>query len=578
MLTSALYTSFAGLNNTEAKISVTSDNVTNADKPGYTRKEYDTDYSATIGRTLPSSGTITTINYNDFLFEELVEDTSIAARDALLAEYLTTYANEFGTLGGDSTASAYLNDIISNFDRLSINPEDESLKSQVVLSSKRLASELNRLSASTQDARLRADEEIESLVTEINAHVELIEELNSAIISTSLSGGSTANLEDDRRVQIEELSRLIDMDYFINSNNEVQIYTQGRPLLDSRAHTITYTANTALDKTTLYPGGFNSINLDGFDLTAAVSDGELGALIQIRDDYMVEEQAKLDEFANVLSDQLNALLNQGASMQPRSDIIGDTASLTGGTALGATGTIRIATLDSTGVVQNSADINLTALTDVNDLITAINTALSPDVSASLTADGELRLVAANTGEGVALNQMTSSFTPSGDSFSQFFGLNNLFSGDGADTIQVSDFLLADPASLATANISSGAIATGDTILFEGDSSLTQSIISAFETDFSYNAAGNFAAQTDTIDNYIDKIIADAALRANSAMTDAKIGETLVNQTKTTLANLSAVNIDEEMTNLIDLEAKYEASATMIATLQAMFDTLLASVR
>jgi flagellar hook-associated protein FlgK len=33
-----------------------------------------------------------------------------------------------------------------------------------------------------------------------------------------------------------------------------------------------------------------------------------------------------------------------------------------------------------------------------------------------------------------------------------------------------------------------------------------------------------------------------------------------------------------MANLIDLEAKYEASATMIATIQELFDTLIAAVR
>lgn len=578
MLTNALHTSFAGLRNTEAKISVTSDNVTNADKPGYTRKEYETDYASTVGRTIPATGTIATVDYNPFLFNALIEDTSVAAQDAIIAEYLTIFANEFGALNANNSASAYLNDLMTDLDRLAVTPEDESLKSQVVLSAQRLSNELNRLSISVQDTRLQADEEIESLVIEINDYVARIEELNRSITFTSLSGGSTANLEDDRRYQLEQLSQLIDVDYFYDSDNQLQIYAQGRPLLDSRAHTISYTANTALDKTTLYPGGFNTIDLDGFDLATNASSGKLGGLLQIRDSYMVEEQAKLDEFANGLITQMNQLLNQGASIQPRSEVIGDTDGLTGATAFAATGTVRIATIDNNGNLQNSADINLVGLTDINDVITAINTALNPDVTANLTPNGELRLVANNAGEGIVMNEMTSSVGGAGDSFPYFFGLNNFFNGDGADTIEISSYLLTDPAFLATASLESGAIAPGDGVLFKGDSSLTQAMVNSFETSFSFNAAGNFAAQTDTIDNYIDKIISNAAFRANDKTTDAEIGESLVNQTRTTLANLSAVNIDEEMTVLIDLEAKYEASAAMIATLREMFDTLVASVR
>jgi len=578
MLTSALYSSFAGLRNTESKISVTSDNVTNADKAGYTRKEYETHYSATVGRTLPSGGAIATIDYDPFLFEALISDIGAASRDAVLGEYLTAFANELGSTDGDNSASAYLNDFITALDRLSLTPEDDSLKSQVVFSAQRLANELNRLSTSVQDARLKADEEIESLVIKVNQHVQRIADLNSTITFTEIAGNSTANLQDDRRSEIEELSKLIDINYFTNQDNELQIYTQGRPLLDSRAHTITYAANTALDKNTLYPGGFNAINLDGFDLTPVVRDGQLGGLVAVRDQFLVEEQAKLDEFAVVLMRQMNEILNEGSSLPPRQSMVGSLNGLVVGTPLGATGNIRIATTDVNGVVQNFADINLVPLLDVGDLIVAINGALGPDVTASLNANGEFQLVANNAGEGLAINELTSSFLPNSENLSDHFGLNNLFDGDGADNIMVSNYLTTDAGFLATARLNGGAIAIGQAALFEGDSALSRDMNDAFGNTFTFNAAGNFAGQTESIDDYIDKIISNAAFRANDANTDASIGSALVNQTKTTLANLSGVNIDEEMTTLIDLESKYEASAAMISTIRDMFDTLIAAIR
>ena len=45
-----------------------------------------------------------------------------------------------------------------------------------------------------------------------------------------------------------------------------------------------------------------------------------------------------------------------------------------------------------------------------------------------------------------------------------------------------------------------------------------------------------------------------------------------------ISNESGVNIDEEMTLLLQLEKSYEASARLIATVNEMFDTLLQSVR
>ena len=101
---------------------------------------------------------------------------------------------------------------------------------------------------------------------------------------------------------------------------------------------------------------------------------------------------------------------------------------------------------------------------------------------------------------------------------------------------------------------------------------------AFTSAYSFAAAGNFAAQSDSLTNYIDNLISDVAYRASNAETTASIAQSLMDQTKSTLENMSGVNIDEEMANLIDLEAKYEASATMIKTLQDMFDTLLGAVR
>ena len=83
------------------------------------------------------------------------------------------------------------------------------------------------------------------------------------------------------------------------------------------------------------------------------------------------------------------------------------------------------------------------------------------------------------------------------------------------------------------------------------------MVNALSDDYSFTAAGNFGAQTESINNYADKFIGDIALRAGNARANSDVTTKLMEQTKTTIQNISAVNIDEEMANLIDLEAKYE---------------------
>jgi flagellar hook-associated protein 1 FlgK len=292
---------------------------------------------------------------------------------------------------------------------------------------------------------------------------------------------------------------------------------------------------------------------------------------------MVEEQSKLDEFANVLITQMNAIHNTGASIPGRPTMVGDVLGLTGTDVISASGTLRIALTDNNGIVQNNTDLNLTGVTTVNDLIAAINGAF-PQVNASLTPDGQLSIISVNPNLGIVLNQGTTSLG-GGEDFSTFFGLNNVFAGDGADNISVSEYLRNNGEYLSNARVSdAAAFFPGSVALNVGDSVLIQELHDVISNSYSFNAAGNFAAQTKSLDNYIDSIIADAAYRASNADQNATITKSLMDQTKTTLQNLSGVNIDEEMAHLIDLEAKYEASATMIKALQEMFDALLAAVR
>lgn len=578
-LTSALYTSFYGLRNTEAALSVTSANVTNADKPGYTRKEYAVDYVTTNIGTVPIGGTIQSVVLDPYLLADIIEDTSKGQRSAILAAYLSDYVDRLGSPLGGNTLSGSLDELLASFDEIATTPEDSALKTKAVADAENVAFQLRELSESVQDLRARADKDIEAAVVEVNESLEKLQRLNEAITVAGVTGQSTADLEDERRVELEKLAENIDIDYFINSDNKLQIYAGARPLLDSNPHFLSYTSATAIDSTVTYPGGFSAITANGMDITPLIQGGEIGALIELRDVSLVQEQAKLDEMATALMNQLNGLLNQGAALPPRPEMIGDVTGLAAGDAFTGTGSVRIATTDQNGVVQNFSDFNLAGYATIGDVVADINATLGPDVTASITADGELQIVANNAGEGISINELDSAVNPDGDGFSAYFGLNGLFDGTGAEDIQVSAYLKENAEYLAASRLSDDvALAIGDIGVNVGDGSLAKELNEAFTASYSFSAAGNFVAQTESINKYADKIMADIASRASNAASAAENTVALLERSKNNLLNLTGVNIDEEMAHIVDLEAKYDSAATLIGTIQEMFDELIAAVR
>ena len=63
----------------------------------------------------------------------------------------------------------------------------------------------------------------------------------------------------------------------------------------------------------------------------------------------------------------------------------------------------------------------------------------------------------------------------------------------------------------------------------------------------------------------------------SASADADYSVALLSRASESLSNASGVNLDEEMTIMLELERSYQASAKLISAIDALFDTLLASV-
>lgn len=578
-LTAGLNMAIRGMMTTAVKTTLSSQNITNADKTGYSRKELQVNYLTTNTGSTPVAGIVVGTT-DKFMVKALVGDISTYSAKNVVSSSLDYYVTQVGNTDGTNSLSSYLDSMYSTLQYLATNPETNANKSEVVQTADGLASSLRDLTNDIQKLRLQNEQKIADSVNNINAIIDRINTLNEKITGGVSGDSSTAEYEDQRNLELQNLAGEMDIQYFYTANNRLQLYTgDGQALLLSQPQKLTYAVTNQVNSTTLYPADFSPISLNGADITNSLRSGKLAGYIDLRDDIYPKEQAKLDEFANVLKNQINTLLNTGASVPSRNIVEGSLKNLTAGTTFSATGTVRVAVTDRTGTIVNYSDINLSSMTSINDVMTALNGI--PGVTASLNTDGQLRITATPSTNGISINPMTSSVTSStGESFSSYFGLNDLFTGTaGASDIKVSNYLLNAPEYLAIGVLSSSAtLAVGDRGVNRGDGSIAQSLSDMLNSNVPFNAAGDFAAQNNTLQRYAQAFMSSAASKADLAQKDSDTSLQVYKTSSDLLTSHNGVNVDEETAKLLVYQNQYQAGAQVVKTIQEMLDALIAAIR
>jgi flagellar hook-associated protein 1 FlgK len=240
--------------------------------------------------------------------------------------------------------------------------------------------------------------------------------------------------------------------------------------------------------------------------------------------------------------------------------------------LNATGTLRVATTDSDGNIVSHADLDLSGIATMDDLVTALNGI--DGISASI-ASGTL-VITSTDGNGIAIADIDSSVDSAG--FSYYFGLNDLLVGSDAGSIRVRSDILAGTTAFATATLdTSGTPDVGDAVL-NHSGTFVQSLETAMAADSSYAATGGIRASSTDLAGYAALIVSDAASKASSAATALETKQSTYDTASDALTSSTGVNVDEESARLSELEQYYSAAAQLLDTLNAMFDALLSAAR
>lgn len=561
----------SALQTSQAGISVSSENIANASVEGYTAKSLSLSSSVTTGASTGVTVTSVGSTVDSYLLKSISEAASESGYASVFSDPLNMVASQFGDVGDDGSISTLIADLETAIAALAVSADSQSEKSTTLSEANAIADELNNLSQSVQDQRASADQSIEDTVDQINDLLNEIHAYNNQLSGTDGTTLTTSELEDARAQAINELSELVDISYYTDSSNTTQIYIGGTLVVGSQVQELSYNAvGTVTSDTT-----FADITVNGNSITDSISGGSLGGLIELRDETLPDIQEELDNLATTLMDSINAVTNLGTAYPAPSELVGsEEVDLTD--AFSGTGTVRLAATDEDGNAVEIIEIDLSTITTVQDLVDAINS--STYLDASVGSDGTLEIAASDDDYGVSIINMDASVGADDQGFSDYFGLNDMFTGTDAGNISVNSAWLDDTSRLPVGSGSDDAtLAVGDSVISSGSSDVAEALADLFDENISFDAAGNLGSTKTTLSDYAAEILSDVAQQASSAETEASVASSAYEELVESFSNQYGVNTDEEALTLNNLQSAYEAAAAILEITQSLMDTLLEAV-
>jgi flagellar hook-associated protein 1 FlgK len=614
-LSSALATAMSGLSANQAALSIISSNVANAQTPGYvTQSTNQVEVSSgSFGSTVTTTGVNRALDV--FVQNQLRTETSGGSYATQISNILGQLQSVYGTPGGAGTLETSLSSFTTALQSLSSNPGDSSAQSVALSAAQTLAQQLNTTTQGIQSLRTNVDQDIGSSAAQANTDMNQIAQLNTQLQGLTPTDPQAATLMDQRDGAINDLSKLVDIHVVTDSSNQTNIFTNSGIQLVGQglASTFNYSSPGALSATSLYnanpaQSGVGSLNIKlpngaQIDVVAnnVVSSGQIAADLQLRDQTLVQAQTQVDQLAATLSSSLSDQTTAGTAVTvPAAGFSVSTSNLQAGNTINLTYTnpttktqqqISIVNVtDPTALpLKNGANAN-PLLVGINltppmtaSVGTQLNAAIGTAIGLSFSSSGAtLTVVGAGSTVNAASTTATASSLTSGSAqLPLFTDANSLYTGQytGAGSemtglagrITINPAVLANPSALSVYSTSPPTAAGDNT-----RSSFMFSQLTSATFNYSPQTGLGSASQpfNGTVSNYLQQFISQQG-NASTQATQLQQGQSVVVATLQQKFNsTSAVNIDTEMANLIQVQNTYAANAHIMSVVQSMMQSLL----
>jgi flagellar hook-associated protein 1 len=206
-------------------------------------------------------------------------------------------------MSGNSGLQVSINGFFQSFSQLSVTPNSGPARQNVLDQASAAARGFQRTAAQLAEASGGVDRQIGDLVTRVNNLVQRLQQFNREFRTNSISH-SDPGIDANVHATLEELSGLVNFDVLKREDGSIDLLLGGQTpvLIGDRFYPIRADINQT--QATI-------VSAQGTDITNQLESGELGALLELRNETIPSYLADLDKLAVGLADQVNAVLANG---------------------------------------------------------------------------------------------------------------------------------------------------------------------------------------------------------------------------------------------------------------------------
>ena len=306
-LTAALSVGVQALETSQSALNATSNNIANANTPGYTREVPQVSENAlTVSGDFVLGGGVT-LNGLQSVRDELLnlqiqQQTSAQSSVDTQSSSLQQIQTYFTTTGQD-LASA-LSSFSSSLAELSANPSNSAVQQTVLSSGQNLAKSFNATANGLTSVQTVADNQVTQTVAQINSLTSQIAQLNGQIHQLDAGGQNSGTVIDQRDELVKQLSQLTGVSITQSNDGETLTTGNGSPLVVGNQ-------SFALQTTPGANGLQQVIDTSGTNITASIQGGQLGGAIEIRDQVIPSYLTQLNTLASQFATAFNSAQAQG---------------------------------------------------------------------------------------------------------------------------------------------------------------------------------------------------------------------------------------------------------------------------
>lgn len=609
-LISSLSNAVSGLRTSQDSISILSRNVANAGTPGYHRQTLNVvDYSSANSSYARTVGINRAFNQSlQTYYNRQVSDASSAA---VTGDYLNKLQGFLGKPGSSGSLDTMFGSFKNSLQALATSPDDYPARANVVAEAQAMAQRLNMLSGMVQELRQETETQITNNVTEVNAMLVSLNEVNNRLLDLGMTDTARAALLDQRDRLVAGVAGIIDVQADYRANGTVSLMTRsGVGLIDNGVSTFQFTSAGALSPSALADtnsadsrvGTLQLVTPSGLTIDlvrqGVLQGGELAGLVELRDRTLVEAQNQLDEIAAALASAFSTITTPGSAASDgsgRTGLVSDISHLQPGndvyltyTVNGAEQRVRIVHstdgedfIDSSGQRVISVD-----LSDAGAAAAILNAKL-PGLEITSPGAGQLQVLDDGTGGIRDVTGLTSRGTAGGmqtgelamalfvdQSGTPFTGNRNTNPPQilgFAARITINPAVLSDNRLLVQYDIDHtlGDAARPEYVLKQLSSMNFVSGTTPAANAGRHPLNGNVEQLIGQVLNYQGTTIGSALSQRDDRLLTL---DTITSQMETEYG----VNMDEEMARLTELQSAYAANARIVAVVKELLDTLFRS--